>query len=588
MGTISPNNRAIAQSTEPAPILELEDEDFWTEQCQTLGQSRQYEDALAACDQAIALNDDIDETVPVWTTRGEALVYLGRYEEALISLSRVLEEHPQHSLAMTYQCVAQYNLSQYEVAVDTCETALLADGNWGTRSPAYAWYYRGLSLRQQGFLETALGSFERAIRSNGATDDRGSPAAAETPLAQAEWCHTLHLLGEGAAIASSSLEPCGLEEAIALYEQALLADPQDLVLWQQQGFALEQQGLYERALMAYNQALTISADHPSTLSRRCGTLNQLERYEDALAACEAALDTMQPEAPHEMAYRLNQHSVALLGLERYEAALASAERAIAVAVDYAPAHNSRAVSLWRLDQPFSAEAAVEQALKHYALQVEQFEDTFYRPSSDPWPLFYRDYGLAWFNQGQILHSQNREPHSAAYAYHQAIGIPTQKQPRSANSTFWCINPPEIWRVDDQVQQVSARQTLPVLPYNRLTDTLLNLSALYLDCDPSRAYALSAMMTQLEPESFMAWYNLGLAALTSGQMSEAYYAFSIAHRMEPENIQVLMGAAAALAQQGKTDEAIAAYEQVLAIDPTYLPAEERLNALIGVGNEETGQ
>ena len=155
---------ANAQSANPSSGLELEDFVFWSEQCQALAQSRQYEKALEACNESIALNDDLDETFEVWTTRGESLIYLGQYEDAFISLGRVLEEQPEYSLVMTYQCMAQYNLGKFQDAVDTCEEALLIDGNWGKNSPSLAWYYRGLSLQKQGFLETALDSFARAIR----------------------------------------------------------------------------------------------------------------------------------------------------------------------------------------------------------------------------------------------------------------------------------------------------------------------------------------------------------------------------------------------------------------------------------------
>lgn len=630
------SNGAIAQSNSSDSSLELEDFDFWAEQCQMLAQNRQYEEALAACEQAIALNDDIDETLEEWSTRGAVLVYLGRYEDALVSFDRVLEEQPDYSLVMTFQCMAQYNLGRFEEAVDTCEAALLTDGNWGQRSPASAWYYRGLSLQQMGFLETALESFERAVRlgsSNLAEGESGPdptdgdqevanpqpgpvvnpPNTVEEPLAQAEWCHTLHLLGQGRDdLVSPSWELCGLDEAIALYEQALLADPQDSVLWRQQGFALEQRGAYERALEAYNQALVLIPDHAQTLARQCGVLNQLERYEAALVACEAALQTVQSRDAHGMAYRLNQHSVALLGLERYEEALAAAERAIAILPDYGPAHNSKAVGLWRIDQNFAANQTIQTALQLYAGREEQFEDTFYRPNSDPWPLFYRDYGLAWFNYGRILASQGiQDLEGAAYAYIQSLQCPVQKfVQHSQNPTNLpeapsaCLNEPNerpvsqgefaanLWQVsaiDEEfvvivMDPVVRLQTQPVLPLDRYANTLLNLAAVYTDRRlPNRhqvAFTFASMTVQLDPESFVAWHNLGLAGLRSGNLEDAYYAYSIAHRIEPENLQVLMGVGEVLALQGRSEEAIAVYEQVLNLDPTYTPAQLRLDALVG--------
>ena len=631
---------ANAQSANPSSGLELEDFVFWSEQCQALAQSRQYEKALEACNESIVLNDDLDETLEVWTTRGESLIYLGQYEDAFISLGQVLEEQPEYSLAITYRCMAQYNLGKFQDAVDTCEEALLIDGNWGKQSPSLAWYYRGLSLQKQGFLETALDSFERAIRlsargeeapplaendagnqvSNSDTSDvlkewlisnqpNNQSGGVGEPLAQAEWCNTLHLLGnKGKSVANQRLRPCGLDDAISLYEQALLTNPQDAVLWRQQGLALEQLGQYERALTVYWQALALNANHAPTSVRQCGVFNQLDRYEEALAACEIAMQAVQHQEPYDIAYQLNQHSIALLGLERYEEAVVSAERAISVEPNYAPAYNSKAVGLWQLEQTVVADQVIQEAIRRYGEQEIQFEDTFYRPNSDPWPLFYRDYGLAWFNYGRILATKgNPFSHIADYAYCQSLALPIQKldyhlrrqslgQASQAALSATCT---DISQSDEQLANtlmspVSSGQTLPILSPDRFLNTLLNLASIHIHTRPRSSFSYASMAIELAPESFVAWHNLGLAALKSGQSEEAYYAYSIAHRLEPENVQVLLGVGEVLIQQSETarktgdmekavmkrEEAIAIYEQILNVDPTYTAAETRLDALMG--------
>ena len=51
----------------------------------------QYEEALVACDRAIALNPQVALT---WVTRSAALDRLGQYDEALASYDRALALHP--------------------------------------------------------------------------------------------------------------------------------------------------------------------------------------------------------------------------------------------------------------------------------------------------------------------------------------------------------------------------------------------------------------------------------------------------------------------------------------------------------------
>jgi tetratricopeptide (TPR) repeat protein len=612
--TNSTNSAVLAQSDE---LLELDDYEFWAEQCQELARSRQYQEALTACDESIKFNDDVDETIDVWLIRGEVLVYLGEHENALSSLNRVLQEEPSLSLAMTYQCMAQYQLSRYEDAVDSCESALITDGYWGRQSPTLAWYYRGLSLQQLGFLETAVASFERAlqINANSLTEtsndaySNGSLSAqlmqdhlgGEQPLVYAEWCNTLHLLGEGRnnwISDRSEIEPCGLENAISSYERAIALNPQDAVLLQQQAFALEQQGQYERALLGYEQALQLNPEHPRVLTRHCGVLNQLDRYEEALSSCEAALQNVQPQNEYEMAYRLNQHSIALLGLERYDEALISSERAIDVLPTYAPAYNSKAVALWRNGQTGAAISFIERATALYREQSDHFEDTFYRPNTDPWPIFYRDYGLALFNQGGILahNFSNAGVDSILDNYRQSIALPLEKLAQHSSDSNDGL--PQTWEqlsglsdadlsselLTTVVYHVQNRNTLSVLSLQRFENTLINLAATHLSLNPSsnpsRARDYSSVSVELNPESVEAWYNLGLAMYRLNyDLTEVYDAYYIAHYLQPDNIQVLMAVGGLLEIEGKLAEAIAVYEQILVIDSENLPAQIRLDRLL---------
>ncbi|MEL6780139.1 MAG: tetratricopeptide repeat protein, partial [Cyanobacteria bacterium J06597_16] len=301
---------------------------FWAQQCLFLSEGADPEKTLETCETAISIRPR-RKNLELWFARSLALFQLGDYAEAIASFGKVVDTAPQDSISIAYQCASFHQLSQWEQAVETCEEALEIDGNWGTDSPAIAWYYRALALQSMGRLTTALSSYERALA---LTPDDLTIRAGRCALA-AE-------LDQG--------DRCTLAEAMVAYEQVLAETPDNATLWFQQGLALEQLGKYEQALASYEGAIAITPDDSLTLAHQCGVLNQIGEFEAALAACDAALagnghwDGLGP------VFGWSQRSSAQLGLEAYELALASADRAISIDDSYPGGWNHRAVSLWHL------------------------------------------------------------------------------------------------------------------------------------------------------------------------------------------------------------------------------------------------
>ncbi len=558
----------VAQSEEGSGF-ELEDFDFWAEQCLLMGEERQYEDALAACEEAIMLEPN-DENVEIWATRSEALFHLGEYVEAVVSFNRVIQESPNYSLAIARQCASHFHLDRYQEAVDLCEQALRIDGNWGNDSPAFAWYYRGLALRQLGRLETALASFEQAIT-----------LEPEDPLAIAERCSTLADLGDYQALATCSITDGeelaalsdvaapqdlgeGLRQAIASYEQALNMRPDDASLWIQQGIALEQLGDYERAISSYDRAIEINPEYALALARRCGVLNALGDYEAALESCEQALMGDERWGSLHSAYAWSQQSASLLGLEQYEDALAAAQRAVDSQPTYGLGWNNRAVSLWRLERYDEALTSINEAIAQYDATAEDILNTFERGYPEPLLLLYREQIIADYNRGRIFASL-RQFDEAIAAYQSALDI----------------------------NMYVDRQGVELITPAILSDILVNQSVAYLfwsellarTQDPpmrsAQALELGFMASQsavnINPDSWTGWYNQGIIALRQRQFNRAFSAFEYAAYLQPEDISTLIGqgiALTGLAVQGQVEaeEAIALFELVLNLDPTATLAE----------------
>ena len=520
-------NFQLAQASPPE--FELKDFDFWANQCRSLAELQDYENEIKACEQAIALKPKQDN-VDLWMARSDALFQLKQYTEALVSYNYVLSIAPNSSFALTQKCAALYQLGRYETAIDTCESALRINGNWGTSTPALAWYNRGLALQMMGKTTESLESYNRAQQIN-----------PDEPLVEAERCRLLPSLRQDATVTQN----CGLQDAVTAYEHALAGNPNDAIAWINQGLSLEQIGEPTRALTAYKNAVQINPKSSFALAHQCAMLNQVKQYQEALTACEQALQgdgIWQGGSP---AYVWNQQSRALIGLEKYEEAISAAERAIALNPNNAEAWNSKAVGLWKLAEYDEAKAAIERAT-----QID--------------PLF----ADAWFNQGRILSSlPSPNYQKVASAYCQAL----------STNQYNCL----IYRKGDLIATTVSSNSLIH------ADILTNLSAALYQLEDYRAAAEAAQdATVLNPASFEAWYNRGLALVDLGDTwkapdiyRQAEDVYDHANLLSPNNIYVLTGKGRALAGQGKTQEAIAAFETALNISPSFTPAQEGLKKLL---------
>ncbi|MEO0867773.1 MAG: tetratricopeptide repeat protein, partial [Cyanobacteria bacterium J06642_11] len=141
-------------------LEELEDFDYWENLCRLQADAAKYDEALISCEQAIELEP---KDAPIWAAHSGILLNLEQYPEAIASAERSLNFDAQNSLALTYQCIAYTALDQNEIALDVCNDALRLDGDWGSRSPALAWRYRGNILEQADQYEQALVAYERTL-----------------------------------------------------------------------------------------------------------------------------------------------------------------------------------------------------------------------------------------------------------------------------------------------------------------------------------------------------------------------------------------------------------------------------------------
>ena len=78
------------------------------------------------------------------------------------------------------------------------------------------------------------------------------------------------------------------EEALAVYEQAIRLDPDNIHTYKSKGDALHSLQRYEEALVAYEQVIDLDSHYAYAYKSKGDTLNSMERHPEALAAYEQA------------------------------------------------------------------------------------------------------------------------------------------------------------------------------------------------------------------------------------------------------------------------------------------------------------
>ncbi|MEM7797150.1 MAG: tetratricopeptide repeat protein, partial [Cyanobacteria bacterium P01_C01_bin.118] len=574
---------AVVGLTSPALAqdggFELEDFDFWAEQCLLLSQDTDYEKTLEACETAISLKRKRDN-LELWSARSRALFELGQYVEAIGSYNRVLEVAPRESIALTYQCASYVQLSRLDDAMAACEQALAINGNWGTDAPALAWYYHGLALQTMGRLETALGSYGRALR-----------LEPENVTARAGQCSVAAELGYSGSY-GNSYQGCSLGESVIAYEQVLAQQPDDVTIWFQQGLALEQLGRYDQALTSYDQAIALVEDYSLALAHQCAVLNQLEEFETALAACDAALagngkwDRLGP------GYAWSQRSAAQVGTGDYEGALASADRAVTLLPDYPGGWNNRAVSLWHLEALNEATVAIATAYSKEKIISDTLEtETFDRSYQESPILFHRRRVFTAFNQGSILLDLGAYS-EATIAYRRAESVLADWRPLGGQlvsdqflAQLWSNfaialhatgDRSQFWQAGDYAERSTqfATDSYGIWYNSGFIQTAVGNYSLALE-------ALT-QATELEPENpdlAIAWYKLGIDAASGYQLPIAWQALQHAAVLTPDNIDIAVKQGDVLVQAGCSQAALQFFELLLNTAPDNTLVAERHGELV---------
>lgn len=146
-------------------------------------------------------------------------------------------------------------------------------------------------------------------------------------------------------------------EALAVLEQALAADPDNVDAWCHRGEALADLGRHDEALGCFDRVVRVEGHPALAWYHRASALAELQRPAEALADLERFL-AARPD--HADAWF--RHGQALQSLDRHEQALASYAQALALDPELAPAWSSRGSILTDLRRMDEAAHAFERAI----------------------------------------------------------------------------------------------------------------------------------------------------------------------------------------------------------------------------------
>ncbi|MBI5897986.1 MAG: tetratricopeptide repeat protein [Rhodocyclales bacterium] len=277
-------------------------------------------DALRLADARNGAGDGID----VWQLRGEALVTLGRLDDAIDALSSGLTLEPNHIDSLLLRGAARQAMARYPEALDDYDRVLqLQQGN------ADAQFNCGLILAAQGKHQLACKRYELAIAARpgfpGAITQRGvalvklgrsdealdafaraielDPDFIEALRNRADLLNQLHK-------SDNSFAAYG--ELLAAYDRALAIAPDDTDLNNNRGTVLQRLGRLNDALACYEKALAIRPDFFDALNNSGIVLDALDRMEQSEARFRLALRS----DPGKVAAHLNL-ALCLLRLGRF-------------------------------------------------------------------------------------------------------------------------------------------------------------------------------------------------------------------------------------------------------------------------------
>jgi tetratricopeptide (TPR) repeat protein len=339
-----------------------------------------------------------------------------------------------------------------------------------------------------------------------------------------------------------------------------------------QGNTLIQLQRYQEALATYEKAIDIKPDYPQALYGQGKALFQLKKYQESLIAYDQAIQIQ----PNYLEAWTNRGFV-LVRLKRYSEAIATVDKALQLKNDEPQIWQLKGDIFIKISQYNDAIKAYEQAInfqadnpelwykKGLAFQnLKQYEEaiTAYKKTVELKP----DHESAWYNLGNCLVNLNRYEF-ALQAYDQAV------QYNQNNSAAWLSRSNILMTLRRYSEAIdSFTQVIKTNPqqyqawYNR--GWALHQVKRYGEAIESYKKAIS-----LKSNDYLVWYNLGNTQYNLQKYQEAIASYNKATRYKPNHYESWYSKGNAWLNLQQYQQAIASYDKAIEYKPDYQQAIE---------------
>jgi len=270
------------QPQDTAPLLGLRGE--------ALRYLGRYQEALSDIEQALTLRPD-NPFLLGW--KGELLSLLGRYQEAIEVLQQAIALAPELDWVYAHLSSAFNSLQRYDEALKAADQALARN-----TASAQALRNKGEALRRLGRHEDALRALDEAlvVEPDNAyalgtkgqvlvalerNEEALAPLERAYELDKASWVFT--------ALGLARLALGHFDELLKLVDQVLAQQPNDVVALELKGDALRRRGEHEQAVELFNRLLSVAPDNAAVLRMKGEVLLKQGNYTDALQALDRSL-----------------------------------------------------------------------------------------------------------------------------------------------------------------------------------------------------------------------------------------------------------------------------------------------------------
>jgi len=262
----------------------------WRERGVGLSMLGRNDEALECLRRAAALEPAEPKS---YDHEGVVLARLQRFDEAIAALDRGLQSCPGSGLLLARKGIFLAMAGRNEEALRACEAALAAD-------PAYAdsWAFKGDIEQRLGRTADAIASIERYLAARPGSQEKRVEAARrqlwalrnpgkERDPERAQAC---------SARALQRVQARALPEALALYDEAVAADPLSDLAWINRGTCLCEMLRFEEAVASFARGEELGGPTMLVADAAADCLLRLGRGDEALGRYDRLLEK-QPGSP---------------------------------------------------------------------------------------------------------------------------------------------------------------------------------------------------------------------------------------------------------------------------------------------------